>query len=461
MSSTVTFTRELEPNLQAVEKFISNLTIKDFPILKLFFPFVKTPTNIAMEAMSRTPFLNLASPRFKADWDAGGIRRDMALSRVTLGGLMIYGAGSYALEGKITGYGPMRSEDKAALEGTGWQQFSFVFNKSDVDQETIDKYKKITQVKEGPDKYYVSYAGIEPFSSLLSVAATAGEYAMLEGSGSDLEKIFTGGAVGLYQYTADQPMLQGFGDLMKVLSAKSKDVPSFLYNVMAQVSKQGTSFVVGGSPAGAYSSFIASIERAVHPEKSLVKEAVSPDDVGLLSGGEKGFWEALGTYCSRNPLCSDRLPVQKDPITGNEKRISSENWAEKYSPFKTSDGKFSPAHAILVEYGVPMPQVPKKIDGVELTDEQINQWIDIATTRFKIEQNIVRMGKDEGFKRLAARDLAAAQTMLNSVISEAYNGTQDRYGAKHLLINDPANRDLHDAIESVKEKQREFGKYKR
>jgi hypothetical protein len=461
MSSTVTFTRELEPNLQAIEKFISNATIKDFPVLKLFFPFVKTPTNIAMEAMSRTPILNLFSPRFKADWDAGGIRRDMAISRVTLGGLMIYGAGSYALEGKLTGYGPMRSEDKAALEATGWQQFSFVLNKSDVDPEMLAKYKKITSVKEGPDKYYVSYAGIEPFSSLLSIASTAGEYAMLEGSGSDMEKIFTGGAVGLYQYTGDQPMLQGFGEIMKVLSAKSKDVPTFLYNVMSQVSKQGTSFVVGGSPAGAYSSFIASVERVMHPEKSLVKEAVSPDDVGLLSGGEKGFWEALGTYCSRNPLCSDRLPVQKDPITGNEKRISSENWAEKYSPFKTSDGKFSPAHAVLVEYGVPMPQVPKKIDGVELTDQQINQWIDIATTRFKIEENIVRMGKDEGFKRLAARDLGAAQTMLGAVISEAYNGTQDRYGAKHLLINDPANRDLHDAIESVKEKQREFGKYKR
>ncbi len=127
MASTVTFTRDLEEGLQGAQRFL-----KDTPVLKIFFPFVKTPTNIAMEAMSRTPVLNFASPRFWSDFNAGGIQRDMAMARVTLGAGIIYGAGSYALDGRITGYGPMRDEDKKALEGTGWQQFSFVFNKSDL-----------------------------------------------------------------------------------------------------------------------------------------------------------------------------------------------------------------------------------------------------------------------------------------------------------------------------------------
>jgi hypothetical protein len=456
MASTVTFTRELEEGLQGAQRFL-----KDTPVLKIFFPFVKTPTNIAMEAMSRTPFINFASPRFYSDYNAGGIRRDMAMARVTLGSAIVFGAGSYALDGRITGYGPMRSEDKAALEGTGWQQFSFVFNKSDVSPELIAQYKQITQIKETPDKVYVSYAGIEPFSSMMSIAATAGEYAMVDGSEVDMEKLMMGGALGLYQYTSEQPMLQGYGELMKMFSSKAKDAPSMLYNVMAQVAKQTSSYVIGGSPAGAYSSFIASIERIVKPEKSLVMEAVSPDDVGILSGAEKGFWEAYAQAKSRNPLTSDTLPVQLDAITGEEKRIGKGNWSEAWDPFKSSDGKYSPAHAVLVEYGVPMPKIPKKIDGVELTDKQYNQWIEIATSKFKLEDNLIKMASSDGFKRLASRDLAAAQTLLGKVISDAYTGTPENMGAKYLLLADPENRDLYDAIQGVKEMQREEGKFKR
>jgi hypothetical protein len=456
MSTTVTFTRDLEEGLQGAQRFL-----KDTPVLKIFFPFVKTPTNIAMEAMSRTPVLNLASPRFWGDFNAGGIRRDMAMARVTLGAGIIYGAVSYALDGKVTGYGPMRAEDKAALEGTGWQQFSFVFNKSDVSPELIADYKKITNVKETPDKVYVSYAGIEPFSSMMSIAATAGEYAMVDGSEADMEKLMMGGALGLYQYTSEQPMLQGYGELMKMFSSKAKDAPSMLYNVMAQVSKQTTSYVIGGSPAGAYSSFIAAIERVVKPEKSLVMEAVSPDDVGILSGAEKGFWEAYAQAKARNPLTSDTLPVQLDAITGEEKRIGKGNWSEMFDPFKSSDGKYSPAHAVLVEYGVPMPKIPKKIDGVELTDKQYNQWIEIATTKFKLEDNLIKLAGSDGFKRLASRDLGAAQTLIGKVISDAYHGTPENQGAKYLLLADPENRDLYDAIQGVKEMQREEGKFKR
>lgn len=456
MASTTTFTRDLEEGLQGMQRFLA-----DTPVLKIFFPFVKTPTNIMMEAMQRTPFINLASPRFWSDFNAGGIRRDMAMARVTLGSAIIYGAGSYALDGKVTGYGPMRAEDKAALEGTGWQQFSFVFNKSDFSPELLAQYKQITNVKETPDKVYISYAGIEPFSSMMSIAATAGEYSMVEGSESDMEKIMMGATLGLYQYTSEQPMLQGFGELMKILSSKSKDAPSLLYNVMAQVSKQTTSYVIGGSPAGAYSSFVASIERIMKPEKSLVMEAVSPDDVGILSGAEKGFWEAFAQFKSRNPMTSDSLPVQLDAITGEEKRIGKGNWSEAWDPFKSSDGKYSPAHAILVEYGVPLPKIPKKIDGVELTDKQYNQWIEIATEKFNLSDNIIKLGSHPDFKSLAARDLAAAQSLLTKVISDAYNGTPTNQGAKYILLADPENRDLYDAIEGVKEKQREYGKYNR
>ena len=444
---TVTFTRELEPNLQKLQTAVNN------PLLKMFFPFVRTPTNIAMEAMSRTPGMNLISPRFWADYSAGGVRRDMAMARVTLGGAVLYGAGTYALEGKLTGYGPMRTEDKKAMEGTGWQQFSFVFNKGEMPYEMIEKFRSITSVTEGSDKIYVSYAGIEPLSTLLAIASTSGEYSMVTAGEAEMDKLAIGGTMGLYQYLSDQPMLQGFSELEKIFTSGAKDAPTYLYNMMAQVSKQATSFAIGGSPAGAHSSLVAAVERVVKPEKSLVMEATSSEEIGPVSGAAKGFWEAVGTYCSRNPLCSDSLPNQLDPVTGETKRISRANWADTFNPFRTSDGKVSPAYAALVEYGVPAPKVDKKIKGIELTDLQYNRLIELATADGGLEQDIASLAESGTFARLAARDLAAAQEMLGKVMSDAY-----KIAREQLVAED---RDLADAIRDLQDRQRDDGKFKR
>ena len=158
-------------------------------------------------------------------------------------------------------------------------------------------------------------------------------------------------------------------------------------------------------------------------------------------------------------MCSDQLLPRLDPITGEAKRVGKGNWAEMFDPFKTSEGKYSPAHAALVEFGVPMPKIPKKMDGVELTDEQYNEWIEIATKKFKVESQIVKLSEHSEFKRLARKDLGAAQTLLSKVISDAYFGDENNPGAKYVLLKN--NRELYDAIQDVKMMQREEGKYKR
>ncbi len=444
---TVTFTRELEPSLAKMQDSLNN------PLLKIFFPFVRTPTNIAMEAMTRTPGLNLASPRFWGDFNAGGIRRDMALAKVTLGGGILYAAAGSALEGRMTGYGPLRTEDKKVLEGTGWQPFSFVLNKGELSYDMIEKFRSITSVSEGPDKIYVSYAGMEPLASLLAIASTAGEYSLLTADGADMEKLFMGGAVGLYEYMGDQPMLKGFGDLMKVIHSNSKDASTFLYNVMAQTSKQLTGFAIGATPAGAHSSLVAAVERVMHPERSQVLEAVSEDEVGVVAGARKGFWEAVGTAQSRNPLTSDKLPPMLDPITGEVKRLENANWFDLGNPFKTSNGKYAPAYQALLEYGVPLPKIPKKIDGVELSAEQYNRMIELATRDGQLEKEIVKVAESPVFIREAARDLGAAQEVLIKVMSDAYKSARER------LIEEDA--DLRDQIESIKQREKDSGKYRR
>ena len=444
---TMTFTRELEPMLQDIQKMTQN------PLVKMFVPIFKAPANIAMEAMSRTPGVNLVSPRFWSDYNAGGIQRDMALARVTLGGTLMYSVGGSALEGKITGYGPMRTEDKKALEGTGYQQFSMVFKKGDMSFDLINKFKELTTVSEGPDKVYVSYAGLEPWSTLAGISSTAGEYVQMGSSGSEMDKLMMGGALGFYEYLAEQPMLQGFSDMSKVFTSGQKDAPSMFYEIFKAVSKQASDVAIGGSPIGAHSAMIAAVERVMDPRKSNTMASEMGITSGITDGAARGFWESLNTFKSRNPLTSDSLPRQLDTVTGEAKKVGTGNFSEMYNPFKTSDGKISPAHQVLVDYGVPMYIPDKKIGTVELSASQYNRWIELATQGGILEKNLTTLGKSKQLERMAGFNLAEAQDIIASEMQNAYKNAKER-----LLVEDP---ELAQAIRDVKDLQRDEGKYKR
>jgi hypothetical protein len=447
VSRTVTFTRELEPALQGIQRAAQN------PLIKMFVPFIKTPTNIALEAISRTPILNFASPRFWGDWNAGGIRRDQAIARVTLGGAMIYSVSAGVFEGRVTGYGPMRMEDKKALEGTGWQQFSFVFDAKDVSEEMMAKFEKLTTVSRGPDKVYISYAGLEPIGTLLGIGATSGEYAQMTPGGEDLDKLMMGGALGVYQYLSEQPMLSGFNDIMKVFTSGAKDGPTILYDFINAASKQISQFAIGGSPLGAHSSLIAGTERIVDPSKSSTLPAEMSTKTGIIDPAVRGFYSAVQYYKSRNPLTSDSLPRALDPITGEVETVGKGKLYELFNPFKESSGKYNQAKAVLVAYGVPMYIPKKSIDGIQLSATQYNRWIELATQDGALADQISYLGESDSMQNLAGNDLGKAQAIISKVISDAYSN------AKQMLIaEDP---ELFDAMRENDEFKRDFGKYKR
>jgi hypothetical protein len=290
-------------------------------------------------------------------------------------------------------------------------------------------------------------------ATLLAIAGTAGEYSMMEAGEADMERLMMGGALATYTYLGDQPMLSGVGEIVKVFSSGAKDAPGFLYNLLAQVSKQGTEFLIGGSPAGAYSSLLAGVERYVNPERSQVLEATSDIEKRPLDGVVKGFWEAVGYYKSRNFLTSDSLPPMLDTITGQVKKAGKGNLYEMFSPVKRSDGTTNMSHAILVEYGIPQYQPPKKIDGIELDAEQYIRWIELATDGGRLAQSIERLGRDKSTQRIAAVNLKDAQDLIGKEISDAYSRAKDQ-----LLAENP---DLQELQRELKKLQAEEGQYKR
>ena len=481
---SVTFTRELEKGFQLIEQ-ARNVPGGTGLLLRLLMPFVKTPTNIALEGLARTP-LFAASPRFWASWNKGGIERDKAIARVTLGSTASVTAGYFTLQGKLTGAGPFRLDDKRAMEGTGHQDFSFVFDNEDLSPELLAKYKEITKVTVGPNKTYVSYAGMEPLSTLLAMGATTGEYAMAapdDEYSEIVQKGLLGAGVSMYEYIGDQPMMQGMSDVVKIFQSQKEDAPGLMFDLMSKLVKVGGNFVIGGSPVGAYSSFVGATNRVLYPERvgTRPQEMLQRDD---LTGGAWSAWMTeVNRTAGRHPFFKyeldkrgQSLTKSLDPLTGEVETISAGNMYEFYSPFKTKDGKMPNGYEILVKFGIPKYDPPRTVQGIIISQAQTNRWIELATgsklgdvnqktgKKETLTESLQRIAEQEDVLKMwntpvSGKGRAQVQSLLQSIITKRYSD------AKQVMINgskkfgEEADTELRDAIEAVARKQSIKGKY--
>ncbi len=240
--------------------------------------------------------------------------------------------------------------------------------------------------------------------------------------------------------------------MAKVFESRSEDVPSFLYDLMFKISKQVSSVAIGGSPAGVHSSMLAAVERVMYPEQSNLMREEMGQKHSIVDAGMEGFWTALRQAKSRNPFTSDTLPPELDSITGETKRVGMGNFYELWSPFKKSDGKFSDAHTVLIQYGVSAYQPNKIMDGVILSANQMNRWKELATKDGALADRIAELGNGSALIEKAGRDLLGAQNILKKEISDAYAN------AKNILLIE--DKDLSDAIRDSKDEQLKSGKYK-
>lgn len=477
---TVTFTRELEEGFQFLEKS-RNLPGGVGLLMRLLMPFVKTPTNIALEGLARTP-LFATSPRFWSAYKAGGIERDKAISRATLGTMAGTTAAYFTFQGNLTGAGPFRLDDKQALEGTGWQPFSFVFDNDKLSPELLEKYKSITQVTVGPNKTYVSYAGMEPLSTLLAMGATTGEYAMAAPDGdyaAIVEKAMLGMGVSMYEYIGEQPMMQGLSDVVKIFQSQREDAPGLMYDLMSKMVKIGGNFLIGGSPAGAWSSMVGATNRIINPERIGVQrpeEMLQRDD--FTAGAWSAWMTEVNRAASRNPLFSSKMERSLDPLTGEIETISNGNLYEFFSPFKTKDGKMPNGYEVLVEFGLPKYDPPRTIQGIILSQTQTNRWIKLATgpelgdinpqtgKKETLAETLQRFSKDEALVAMwnlpvANKGRAQVQGVLQGIITKRYADAKQAMIYGDPKTNIKADDDLARAIESVARKQSIEGKYTR
>jgi hypothetical protein len=405
-----TFTAELPPALKNLQQTFNH------PALKIVVPFFKTPANIGLQVIERTPFAPLSS-QWREEIAKGGVYRDMALAKVTLGSAVLATFAALSGEGSITGRGPARKADRDALIRDGWQPYS---------------------VKVG-DKYY-SYSGMEPVSALMAIAADYAEYAKHEQDASKIEEVFLGATYGLYEYLKEQPYLQGVADVAKLIGTSQQGEVDGKKIVDGLVKQLG-GFVIGGSPAGAYSSLLAGIERLSDPTNRDTR--ASPE----LPMGVRGFIEAFNKYKSRLPYFSADLPEMLN-LWGDPTKSGTGAGYELVLPTRVTPQQFSEVDDLLVRMGSPIGMPERKIDGIEMDAVQYNRLLTIYGKELPAKQEVLNMMQTPGFDLLSLDDQQKTVQRVHSKYMDA---------AKQQLKSEDTS--LQAKIDELKELKKANGLY--
>ena len=144
----VTFTKDLEGVLGKIQE-----ATNEAPFLKQIIPFVKTPSNLAIQAVQRTPFA-LAKKSIRDDYLFGTSKNAEQIAairgRITTGSILLLSIATYSMSGNITGgYHPDPSI-REIQQSQGMVEYAF----------------KIP----GTDKW-IQYGRLDPIGMLIGFAA--------------------------------------------------------------------------------------------------------------------------------------------------------------------------------------------------------------------------------------------------------------------------------------------------
>ncbi len=197
-----------------------------------------------------------------------------------------------------------------------------------------------------------------------------------------------------------------------------------LHWIVNNLAKQFGGFAIGGSPAGAYSSLVAGIERLLDPTARDVR--ANPD----LPMGVRGFVEAFNRYRSRLPVFNEALPESLN-LWGDPVLQSRGNPMELVLPTRVSPAQFSVVDDALVRIGSPVGMPERKVDGVELTAEQYNRLLTIYGKELPAKQSLMDVMMAPGFTLLSLDD---QQRTVQSTHSKFVQAARDQLKREDPLL---------------------------
>lgn len=323
----VTFTNELERGGQSIQNFQRN-----FPGAKIIIPFVRTPVNIVKYAGQRTPL----NKKFWKTLTKNNAEGNVEKAKVAFGTMVMTTTALAALEGRITGGGPVDPGMRQLMYAKGWQPYS---------------------IKVG-DKYY-SYERIEPFGILLGTIADAVEIGKNNESIIENEKLVDAIGAALFRNLTSKTWLKGVMDTTTMIHDPGRYFKPWAQDILASV-----------IPAG-----LGQINRTFFTEGEL-KEI-------------RGYFDKMR---SKIPGWSDTIPGKRN-IFGEKIILEGGLGWDFVSPIYTSTERDDPVIDGMMEVGY-TPTMPSDKQSFNMTGEPYGN-IEIQLTPQQYDRFMVLMNETE------------------------------------------------------------------
>lgn len=388
-----TFTNPLGETGRKVQNAIASTP------MRWAIPFVRTPTNIMKYSFARTPLAyTMASVR--ADIAAGGARAAQAHSRVAMSSMLMMTFGGLAMDGNISGGGPLDPAQQAAMRADGWQPYS---------------------VKVG-GKWF-SYSRMDPLGMMLGMSADLAEIANSPAGEEDSDMVFVAAATAFAQNLASKTYAQGAFELAAAIDPRNpmSDPGQFM-------ARQATGLVP-------FSALLRQTAQAMDPTIRESKDAVV---------GETGETDAMATYLNGLvngikrgiPGMSDSLPPIRDIFGEPMTRESGVGWAwDMVIPIQATTEKNDPVARAIIDNQVKVSRPSRTVAGIQLNAGQYDELQQIAGPMMK--EQLAHIVRSPGFNNLTdGPDGMKAQIIKNTV-------TKVHEHARNMLImRDPELRDM-------------------
>jgi hypothetical protein len=362
-------------------------------LVKPLLPFARSITNSFLHTAAATPGWNLVSPKFWDAWNAGGKERDLAISRLAIGGSAGYVFTDMAREGRLTGSGPASVNDRKALEALGWQKYSYIFKPGEISPENKKRLSTLTTLTEGQGDFsgytFLSYArfNFSPIMAQSADYADAQRFHVGKPDETEWLKATLAIAGSNLNYLQNQPQAAAIGDLVSILSTRVEDGGEKVYDFFRRIGKQYLDVLYTGTPVigSSNATAIAHIERLNDPlvRSPRIDQMNAPEHIRM-------FYEQLNRVKSRNPVFSDGLPADLDEI--GRRRYVEDNMWETYANFipivQARKGKRDPFMETMVSinHGVSRPR--DVWNGVSLSVTQYNRYKQLYGQEVKIDPSL-------------------------------------------------------------------------
>ena len=316
----VTFTEELRQG--TFSSTIHNALVNR-PEFQVVFPFWRTPWNIAVRAIERTPGLNILSKTARARFASKDPnQRAQAIGNVALGGLLYGAAVSYIIDGSITGGGPADPDLNRIWRNAGNQPYSIKL----------------------PSGKWVSYNRLDPIMLPFVFLSTVYENAWkFNDNREELDDIVGAGLLAFTKALGDRTYMSGMRIIMDGLQASKT-------NNLDLLERTGGQLAIGAIPS------------------VIMQQYEMGQEVGLY-GGAEGFREAINF--------TEKITRKLAPVTGYA--AIKHNWLTGEpiaSPFGYNTGipvtsdQPDPVLMELVRMGRSIDPPDTKIGNVELDGYQ-------------------------------------------------------------------------------------------